>query len=422
MLGRRRTCAANLEPPLRDSIANLNWSAVPPKGVLVKTKGLVHSLAFALALAPGVARLSAEEIVLPDGAAIVLPESVDLTSFNLLDEAEAREVACGDCCADSCGHGAHCKCGGRDPFFYAGTEVTFMDLDASSGGRITASFSDTTAPGVATIAFNDGARLEDFTYVPRIWFGRQFGERWGVVTRFWHLETTESNFPDIAPGTTTTGANFGTFEIAERARLYTFDVEATRSARLGKWKLDGTLGARHASIGVHSDFLGFGVFTTGNFVNLTLQNGFSFDGTGATSSLTARRQIGASPVSIFLSGRGSYMGGHTDSFGRSAGSVADSPDPPLVGAATVTRNNAEAELDIAEFQAGTQLDFRLERFPANAFFRAAVEYQFWDVDAPPTGGAGFSGTIGELTTNSFASAGIGGANMIGLAIATGFTW
>lgn len=57
-----------------------------------------------------------------------------------------------------------------------------------------------------------------------------------------------------------------------------------------------------------------------------------------------------------------------------------------------------------------------------AFFRAAVEYQMWDVDGPPTGGAGFGGTIGELTTNSFASAGLGGANMVGLALGAGFTW
>ena len=38
------------------------------------------------------------------------------------------------------------------------------------------------------------------------------------------------------------------------------------------------------------------------------------------------------------------------------------------------------------------------------------------------GGAGFGGTIGELTTNSFASAGIGGAHLVGLSLGTGFTW
>jgi hypothetical protein len=116
------------------------------------------------------------------------------------------------------------------------------------------------------------------------------------------------------------------------------------------------------------------------------------------------------------------MRGQTDSYGRADGTIASSPSAPLVGAATVTRRDAEAELDIIEYQVGLQLDVPLQVLPVNAFFRTAFEYQMWDIDGFPTGGAGFGGTIGELTTNSFASAGIGHANLVGLAIATGFTW
>ena len=340
-----------------------------------------------------------------------------LTSY--FDEAEMVSIS--DQCV-SCDLASHKKHGDRDPFFYAGTEMTFIQLSSSSGGRITASFSDTTPPGQATVSFLDGNGVDQFAYAPRVWLGIQLGEKWGVVTRFWNLETSDDHFPNYTPGTTPTGTNFATFEAKDRARLYTYDVEAVRSGELGKWKIDGTAGGRYASIGVESELYSFGVFTTGNFVNLMLQNGFSFDGAGITGSLTGRRQIGDSPFSIFLSARGSYLGGHTDSFGRSAGTVASSPSAPLVGAATVSRNNAESEMDIVEFQAGTQWDFALRRIPANAFFRAAVEYQMWDIDGPPTGGAGFGGTIGELTTNSFSSAGIGGANMVGLALGCGFTW
>jgi hypothetical protein len=56
------------------------------------------------------------------------------------------------------------------------------------------------------------------------------------------------------------------------------------------------------------------------------------------------------------------------------------------------------------------------------FVRGGYEFQNWDIDAPPTGGAGFGGTIGELTTNSFASAGIGHMQLNGLSFATGLTW
>jgi hypothetical protein len=366
----------------------------------MKANGLVHWAAAALLAAPTTA---------------IAEDSFQLTSF--MDEAESVVATDEMVQCDLVGRR---RC--RQPFFFAGTEMTFMQLDSRSGGQITASFSDTTAPGEATVSFLDGNGADNFAYAPRVWLGRQFGEKWGVVTRFWNLETADDHFPTYAPGTTPTGSNFATFEAKDRARLYTFDVEGTRSGELGKWKIDGTAGGRYASIGVESELYSFGVFTTGNFVNLMLQNGFSFDGAGVTGSLAGRRQLGESPFSIFLSVRGSYLGGHTDSFGRSAGTIVDNPNTPLSGAATVTRNNAESEMDIVEFQAGTQWDFPLRRLPVNAFFRAAVEYQMWDIDGPPTGGAGFGGTIGELTTNSFASAGLGGANMVGLALGCGFTW
>src|SRR5205085_190558 len=161
---------------------------------------------------------------------------------------------------------------------------------------------------------------------------------------------------------------------------------------------------------------------TGNFVNLTLQNGFSFDGTGGTGGLLGRRQIGNSPFQFVLGGRFSYLGGHTDSFARADGTVASSPSAPLVGAATVRRMEGEAHATISELQTGVQVDMPLAYVPASAFFRTTLEYQNWCIHGLPTGGAGFGGTIGEITTNSFASAGLGRANLIGLSLATGINW
>jgi hypothetical protein len=114
--------------------------------------------------------------------------------------------------------------------------------------------------------------------------------------------------------------------------------------------------------------------------------------------------------------------GRTDSFGSAAGTVASSPSAPLVGAATVTRNNAQSDLEILEAQIGVQWEFELRYFPATAFFRTAFEYQNWNITGPPTGGAGFGGTIGDLTTNSFASANLGDTHLKGASFATGFTW
>jgi hypothetical protein len=79
-------------------------------------------------------------------------------------------------------------------------------------------------------------------------------------------------------------------------------------------------------------------------------------------------------------------------------------------------------MTIGELQTGLQLDYPLATIPASAFIRTTYEYQNWMVHGKPTGGAGFGGTIGEITTNSFASAGIGRANLGGVSIATGINW
>lgn len=310
----------------------------------------------------------------------------------------------------------------RDPFWYAGTEFTFLQIDALTGGRITLSQSDTTAPGVSTIAIRDGNGLNDKGYAPRFWFGRRFGEdeKWGVQARYWNLNQSGAHTPDqSAPPT---GTNFATYTEADRLEAYTIDLEGIRSYRPGDWKIDTSLGARHASFDIDSQIHGFGVFTTGNFTNLFLSNGSSFDGTGLTYGLTVRRPIGDSQLNLFASARGASLWGQTDSYGRSAGAVASSPSAPLVGAATVTRNNAKSDLQIAEIQVGVEWDYALECIPANFFFRTAYEYQDWNIVGPPTGGAGFGGTIGELTTNSFSAAGLGDMQLNGLTFATGLTW
>jgi hypothetical protein len=383
----------------------------------VKINGLVGSAVLALLSTLGSVSYGAEAV---DTMDLVNFDDVELTS--LMSDCTGADCVVSDC---DCANSISCSAAaGRTPFWFAGTEMTILNVMARSGGIITASFSDTTAPGVSTFATVDGNGVTDeFGVGPRIWAGRQFNENWAIQARYWEMELSDANAPPAPnPAIPNTGSNFATIFETDRAHFRTADIELVRNFRPGKWKIDGSFGARHAHIGVDSDFLAFGVFTTGNFVNLTLQNGFNFQGEGGTSAINIRRQIGDSPLSVFGGFRGSYLGGHTDSFGRSDGTIADSPSAPLVGAATVSRNNADAELDIFEYQAGFQLDFALRRLPVNAFFRAAFEYQNWDIDAPPTGGAGFGGTIGEITTNSFASAGIGHAYLYGLALATGFTY
>jgi hypothetical protein len=307
-----------------------------------------------------------------------------------------------------------------NPFWFASVETMFLDTRARSGGLITLSFDDSSTGGTE-ISFNSGSGYDGYAIAPRLNLGRQFNEKWGVVARYFHLNASKTDFPRLTAGTTPL-PTFGTYFEIDSVQMAAIDVEAVRSFQPGASKIDLSFGARHASLDVDSQLSAFGVITTGNFANILLANGCAFDGDGVTGGAMWRRPLNNSPVSLFLGARGSQLWGHSDSIGRVSGTVASSPSAPLVGAATVTRNNAESELRIFETQIGIQVDFELRHFPANAFLRVAAEYQDWDLDGPPTGGAGFGGTIGTLTTNSFASAGLSDTELMGATITTGFNW
>jgi hypothetical protein len=264
--------------------------------------------------------------------------------------------------------------------------------------------------------------VNDWGYAPRIWLGAQLTDVWGVRARYWRLSDTDTHPPDVTPGFTPVGTNFATFEDTDHMEAWTVDVEAVRTAKFGAWELEGFVGGRHADFATDSNLLAFGVFTTGNFVNITLQNSCGFNGSGVTYGGTIRRRLGSSHLYFFSTFRGSNLSGYSDSLARADGAVASSPSAPLVGAATVTRNHAPADLGIFELQVGVEFQWALQEVPLNFFLRVAYEYQEWSITGLPTGGAGFGGTIGELTTNSFASAGLGGMTLNGVSISTGVIW
>ena len=103
----------------------------------------------------------------------------------------------------------------------------------------------------------------------------------------------------------------------------------------------------------------------------------------------------------FVTG-GVAIGRSPDYFSASAsGFIASSPSAPLVGAATVSRGDLEQTL--YGYSIGGGLEAKLSRH-----FRLRTEYIYDDYgsfETKPIGGAGFGGTIGNLTTNSFVSTG-----------------
>jgi hypothetical protein len=111
------------------------------------------------------------------------------------------------------------------------------------------------------------------------------------------------------------------------------------------------------------------------------------------------------PIVVLGRYKHATLKGETDAFGSAAGTVASSPSTPLVGAATVSRNNSEATGKRQDMELGLQYDFApAARF--SSFVRVSYTQTELKIRGRATGGAGFGGTIGDLTTNSFSTAGM----------------
>lgn len=313
----------------------------------------------------------------------------------------------------------------RRSTWFAAAELLYLETEPRTGGQVTITLNDAdTAETDLSLLGGDG--IDDFSYAPRATVGWRWnhscGGSAGVQARFFALGNSVAGPATLAPGTTPS-TNFSTETETSNVDLYTADFEAVAAYTRWGLTLEGTYGLRWAHFAADAEIEVFGVFTTGNFVQLQLSNGSAFRGDGGVLGLSATYKIPRVPLSVFIGKRKADLDGESDSFGRVVGSVAASPNPPLVGAATVTRNNAkQTDLEIEETRYGVQADLGAPDARVRTFVRLAYERMEWKLEGPPTGGAGFGGTIADLTVNSFSSAGLGGIDMKGWSLAVGFVF
>ena len=146
---------------MTDSSALVPKAATRRNGVLVNTR--LSALWAALSL------------LLVSAGILLADDEIRVTNLLLDAETATAEGAvgemglAGDCCYDHCG-----------PSWFAGAEMTFMGYDARTGGRITMTLDDTGTAGT-DYSVRDGNNAQSLAYTPRIWIGRKFGEKWGVV-------------------------------------------------------------------------------------------------------------------------------------------------------------------------------------------------------------------------------------------------
>jgi hypothetical protein len=256
---------------------------------------------------------------------------------------------------------------------------------------------------------------DDFTLSPRIALGVQ-GECWGLVMRYWRLETgsLDSDFTLV----TGEGASASSLFKAE-----TLDLEVTRllDKRENGTMLQVSGGVRYAQLRQGAE-LGFSETTAaGNYQTGVLAKN-EFSGAGFTLALQGVRPVNCSCFNLFYSLRGSLMfDSHQTDY------VATRAD--WLGAASAhSYHDALAEsnatLFIGEIQVGGQWNLALKCVPANAFVRVAFEYQYWATSnggyAAALSGAGPLG--GDLGFAAGESSGDTHVSMVGFNVGTGLTW
>jgi hypothetical protein len=290
---------------------------------------------------------------------------------------------------------------------YAVVATAIADADPYTGGRITASFDDADTVGVDKTIFIDGGRKSSH-YLPSGTLGARFYQTpdftYGLELHGYTFSDGLATTARDAPGTTPL-TNFATYREENLFKMDGSDITATASYRRWGVTAEGQVGIANGTYRTRSEFYTFGVFTTGNFINLNLSNGTLFKGDGLVYGLRLAYVVPRMPFSVVGRYKHSKLDGKTTAFGSAAGSVASSPSAPLVGAATVTRADGKATGKLHDMEFGLQYDFSAT-VRTSSFVRVTYTRKELKIRGLRTGGAGFGGTINDLTINSSAIAGM----------------
>ena len=199
-----------------------------------------------------------------------------------------------------------------------------LNVDATTGGRITASFTDTTAPGVATSAFDDGNGLND-KFAGRSRRVRLAGNSASGGALRVGSGTLKPASKTRPPRPTPPSLRWGRTSPPSLKRIECNCVRSTLSSSAASNPESGKSTVRSTTPRPHRRrfrLAGLRSFHDGKLRELDASKRIQLQRRRPTAAIYARRQLGDSPLSFFTSFRGSYLGGHTDSYGRSDGRIA----------------------------------------------------------------------------------------------------
>ena len=426
----KQPLADRLPPPRQDADQLVLASASPTtKSAAISDKNVKLA-----------ARMLAEEEPLPAG----LNDAPSATGpYNGDDQSQQplvrpADYGARDNCASGCGDdcaGGCCEtdcCPPRPVLFWtAGVEATFLNPDLNSEG--TSFLVEETAYERSDWISTASDDIDSMYVSPRVWLGVQ-GCKWGANVRYWHLQAGEGSFdPSIGPVEDPwdwgSWLNTG-YSSCNNLEAYTIDFEITRRFCYNDCWMQASAGIRHAEIWQDESIWGAAITDDSLLFGHARANRMS-RGTGLVFGLYGRKPIfPCSCVNWFYNVRWSAMWGPTETSAETGVLLGVTNDDPGVVATAGSVNAASTTVDdnlfIGEIQLGVEWNYALQCLPANAFFRAAIEYQRWD------GGLGYSSAFSfasvtvddELTTYSEtnAAAATPELDLVGITLGTGLTW
>ncbi len=259
---------------------------------------------------------------------------------------------------------------------------------------------------------------------PRLWFGIQ-KPHWQLLGRMWLLNSVDNEFDPVLLGT---GDRRGSL-IDNDVQAFTVDFEVQRLF-IGAdcWNHYLGFGYRFASLEDVSRVSATSLDTTNPIAAVVQADAFAlskFDGSGLTVSFGATKPLHVgccAQLDFFYNLRGSMCWGNVDTAAQTSVVVLDPNIPGTANRFDAAAATGRDELFIGELQVGTRWTHQLKCVPGVAFFHAAFEYQWWDVD----GGIAFSESAALVNANSGLATAVSGPNteisLIGFALGAGMIW
>ncbi|MCI0491506.1 MAG: hypothetical protein L0Z07_01055, partial [Planctomycetes bacterium] len=215
------------------------------------------------------------------------------------------------------------------------------------------------------------------------------------------------------------------FTSYSRFEAYTIDLEITRRFCVCDSWMQFSAGVRHAEVEHGESLIGTTMTDDTNFFGFAVADRYT-RGTGLVLGLYGRKPLfPCSCVNWFYNVRWSALWGPTQTAAETFAMV-HYEDPATAGSINGAYTNVDDTMYIGEIQLGLEWNYALQCLPANAFFRAAVEYQRWDGGKGYSEAESFAGIEidNEFTSvaSTFAAADSPALDLVGISLGTGLTW